>query len=62
MLAFLYNLIISPIELILEIIFVLMFRMFGRDGTDPGLAVIGAMLCSRKPGIYIKSFPIGSII
>ena len=44
MLAFLYNLIISPIELILEIIFVLMFRMFGREGTDPGLAVIGVSL------------------
>ena len=44
MLSILYNIIISPIELVLEIIFELMFKVFGNEGTNPGLAVVGVSL------------------
>ncbi len=37
----LYNIIISPIELIVEVIFELMFRLVGQRETNQGLAVIG---------------------
>ena len=40
----LYNIIISPIELVLEIIFELMFRILGHGRTNQGLAVIGVSL------------------
>ncbi len=44
MLSILYNIIISPIELVLEIIFELMFKILGRGETNQGLAVIGVSL------------------
>lgn len=44
MFSILYNIIISPIELILEIIFELMFRIVGHGKTNQGLAVIGVSL------------------
>ena len=40
----LYNLIISPIELVLEITFELMFRILGNKEINQGLAVIGVSL------------------
>lgn len=41
MLSILYNIIISPIELVVEVVFELMWRIVGRHETDLGLAVIG---------------------
>ena len=41
MLSFLYNIIISPIELAVEFVFEIMFRMVGQRETNQGLAVIG---------------------
>lgn len=41
MLSILYNIIISPIELVVEVVFELMWRLVGRHETDLGLAVIG---------------------
>ncbi|MBR0100696.1 MAG: YidC/Oxa1 family membrane protein insertase [Treponema sp.] len=42
--SILYNIIISPIELVVEIVFELMFRIVGRHETNQGLAVIGVSL------------------
>ena len=42
--SILYNLIISPIELLVEVIFELMFRIVGQRETNQGLAVIGVSL------------------
>ena len=42
--AIIYNIIISPIELIVEVIFELMFRLVGQRETNQGLAVIGVSL------------------
>ena len=44
MFSVLYNIIISPIELILEVTFELMFRILGHGKTNQGLAVIGVSL------------------
>ena len=44
MFSALYNILISPIELVLEIIFELMFRLLGHGKTNQGLAVIGVSL------------------
>ena len=44
MFSVLYNILISPIELVLEIIFELMFRILGHGRTNQGLAVIGVSL------------------
>ena len=44
MFSVLYNILISPIELVLEIIFELMFRLLGHGKTNQGLAVIGVSL------------------
>ena len=44
MLSILYNIIISPIELVLEIIFEFMFKLLGHGETNQGLAVIGVSL------------------
>ena len=44
MFSALYNIIISPIELVLEVIFELMFKILGRGETNQGLAVIGVSL------------------
>ena len=40
----LYNLVISPIELVVEFVFELMFRVLGQHETNQGLAVIGVSL------------------
>ncbi len=44
MLAILYNIIISPIELVVEIVFELLFRLVGQHDSNQGLAVIGVSL------------------
>ena len=44
MFSILYNILISPIELVLEIIFELMFRILGHGQANQGLAVIGVSL------------------
>ena len=44
MFSVLYNILISPIELVLEVIFELMFRLLGHGRTNQGLAVIGVSL------------------
>lgn len=44
MLSFLYNIIVGPIELIVEFVFELMFRILGQRQTNQGLAVIGVSL------------------
>lgn len=44
MLSILYNIIISPIELIVEFVFELMFRILGQRQTNQGLAVIGVSI------------------
>ena len=41
MLSILYNIIISPIELVVDVVFELMWRLVGRHETNLGLAVIG---------------------
>ena len=41
MFSILYNIIISPIELVVEFVFEIMFRMVGQRETNQGLAVIG---------------------
>ena len=42
--SILYNIIISPIELLVEIVFEFMFRLVGQLQTNQGLAVIGVSL------------------
>ena len=42
--SILYNIIISPIELVVEIIFEIMFRLVGQRQTNQGLAVIGVSI------------------
>lgn len=49
----LYNIIISPIELIVEIIFELMFRLVGNQQTNQGIAIIGVSLA-----ISLLTFPL----
>ena len=44
MTSILYNIIISPIELLVEIVFEFMFRLVGQLQTNQGLAVIGVSL------------------
>ena len=44
MFSFLYNVIVSPIELVVEFVFGLMFRMLGQGETNQGLAVVGVSL------------------
>ena len=44
MTSILYNIIISPIELVVEIVFEFMFRLVGSLQTNQGLAVIGVSL------------------
>lgn len=44
MLSFTYNIIVGPIELIVEFVFELMFRILGQRQTNQGLAVIGVSL------------------
>nr|MCR5063403.1 YidC/Oxa1 family membrane protein insertase [Treponema sp.] len=41
MFSILYNIIIAPIELVVEFVFEVMFRMVGQRETNQGLAVIG---------------------
>lgn len=41
MISILYNIIIAPIELVVEVVFELLFRLVGRHETNQGLAVIG---------------------
>ena len=41
MASILYNIIISPIELVVEMVFELMWRLVGQHQTNQGLAVIG---------------------
>ena len=41
MATILYNIIISPIELVVEVVFELMWRLVGQHQTNQGLAVIG---------------------
>lgn len=42
--AILYNIIISPIELVVEVVFEVMFRILGQRQTNQGLAVIGVSI------------------
>lgn len=42
--SILYNIIISPIELVVEIIFEIMFHLVGAQETNQGIAVIGVSL------------------
>ena len=42
--SIIYNIIISPIELLVEIVFEFMFRLVGQLQTNQGLAVIGVSL------------------
>ena len=44
MTSIIYNIIISPIELVVEIVFEFMFRLVGQLQTNQGLAVIGVSL------------------
>ena len=44
MLSILYNIIISPLELIFEFVFVLMFRLVGRGEENHAIAVIAVSL------------------
>ena len=44
MLSILYNIVIAPIELLVEFVFELMFRLLGRGETNQGLAVVGVSL------------------
>ena len=44
MLSVIYNIIIKPIELIVEFVFELMFRILGQRQTNQGLAVIGVSI------------------
>lgn len=44
MFSILYNIIVAPIELIVEFVFELMFRVLGQRETNQGLAVIGVSL------------------
>ena len=44
MFSILYNIIISPIELVVEVVFELMWRLVGQRQTNQGLAVIGVSL------------------
>ena len=41
MFSLLYNIVIPPIELLVETVFMLMFRLLGQRSTNQGLAVIG---------------------
>ena len=44
MLSVLYNIVIAPIEFVVEFIFELMFRLLGQRQTNQGLAVIGVSI------------------
>ena len=44
MLSILYNIVIAPIELVVEVAFEMLFRLVGQHETNQGLAVIGVSL------------------
>ena len=45
MFLILYNIIMQPIELVVEIVFELLFRLVGQRSSNQGLAVIGVSVC-----------------
>lgn len=53
MMSILYNIIIAPIELLVEIIFELIYRLVGQRITNQGLAVIGVSIA-----ISLLTFPL----
>ena len=44
MLSILYNIIISPLELLFEFVFEILFRILGQGNSNQGFAVIGVSI------------------
>ena len=44
MLSILYNIIISPLELVFEFVFEILFRILGQGNSNQGFAVIGVSI------------------